>query len=45
MRARLLFVVESGSDVRLVEGLAERFELSLFVRETRGKIEIIAGDL
>src|SRR2546423_15549582 len=40
MRTRLLFVVESGSDVRLVEGLAERFELSIFAREIRGGVEI-----
>jgi glycosyltransferase involved in cell wall biosynthesis len=39
-QARLLFVVESGSDVRLVEGLAERFELSVFAREIRGGVEI-----
>ncbi|HEX6183924.1 MAG TPA: glycosyltransferase family 4 protein [Pyrinomonadaceae bacterium] len=39
-RLRLLFVVESGSDVRLVEGLAERFELSVFARRIEGGAEI-----
>lgn len=32
-RPRLLFIVESGSDVRLVEGLAERFELTVLARQ------------
>lgn len=40
MRTRLLFVVESGADVRLVEGLAERFELSVFARRIEGGVEI-----
>ena len=39
-RPRLLFVVESGADVRLVEGLAERFELSVFARRIEGGAEI-----
>jgi glycosyltransferase involved in cell wall biosynthesis len=39
-RARLLFVVESGSDVRLVEGLAEGFELSILARRIPGGVEI-----
>jgi glycosyltransferase involved in cell wall biosynthesis len=39
-RRRLLFVVESGSDVRLVEGLAERFELSVFARRIEGGVEV-----
>lgn len=39
-RTRLLFVVESGADVRLVEGLAERFELSVFARRIEGGVEI-----
>src|ERR1700755_3044523 len=39
-RVRLLFVVESGADVRLVEGLAERFELSVFARRIEGGVEI-----
>ena len=37
---RLLFVVESGSDVRLVEGLAERFELCVLARRIEGGVEI-----
>jgi glycosyltransferase involved in cell wall biosynthesis len=40
MRTRLLFVVESGADVRLVEGLAERFELSVFARRIEDGVEI-----
>jgi len=40
MRTRLLFIVESGADVRLVEGLAERFELSVFARRIEGGVEI-----
>jgi glycosyltransferase involved in cell wall biosynthesis len=39
-RPRLLFVVESGSDVRLVEGLAERFRLSVLARHIEGGVEI-----
>jgi glycosyltransferase involved in cell wall biosynthesis len=39
-RARVLFVVESGSDVRLVEGLAEGFELSILARRIPGGVEI-----
>jgi glycosyltransferase involved in cell wall biosynthesis len=39
-RPRLLFVVESGSDVRLVEGLAERFRLSVLARRIEGGVEI-----
>lgn len=39
-RARVLFVVESGSDVRLVEGLAEGFRLSLLARRIPGGVEI-----
>jgi len=35
-RLRLLFVVESGTDVRLVEGLAEHFDLSIIAREITG---------
>ncbi len=37
---RLLFVVESGSDVRLVEGLAERLCLSVLARRIEGGVEI-----
>lgn len=39
-RPRLLFVVESGTDVRLVEGLAEHFELSILARKIDGGVEI-----
>jgi glycosyltransferase involved in cell wall biosynthesis len=39
-RPRLLFVVESGTDVRLVEGLAERFELSIIARKIEGGSEV-----
>ena len=35
-RPRLIFVVESGTDVRLVDGLANRFELSVIAREIEG---------
>ncbi|HZV00690.1 MAG TPA: glycosyltransferase [Planctomycetota bacterium] len=36
MRARVAFVVESGTDVRLIEGLAERFALSAVLRPISG---------
>jgi glycosyltransferase involved in cell wall biosynthesis len=37
-RRRLAFVVESGTDVRLVEGLAQRFALTVLARRThRGR--------
>ncbi|MBA3256908.1 MAG: glycosyltransferase family 4 protein [Pyrinomonadaceae bacterium] len=36
----LCFVVESGTDVRLVEGLAERFDLSILARRIEGGVEI-----
>ena len=39
-RPRLLFVVESGTDVRLVEGLAEHFDLSIVARKIEGGVEI-----
>jgi glycosyltransferase involved in cell wall biosynthesis len=39
-RPRLFFVVESGTDVRLVEGLAERFELSILARKIEGGAEV-----
>lgn len=39
-RSRLLFVVESGADVRLVEGLAERFSLNVLARRIEGGAEI-----
>lgn len=39
-RPRLCFVVESGTDVRLVDGLAERFELTVLARRITGGVEI-----
>lgn len=39
-RLRLLFVVESGTDVRLVEGLAESFDLTILARKIEGGHEI-----
>jgi glycosyltransferase involved in cell wall biosynthesis len=39
-RPRLLFVVESGCDVRIVEGLAERFDLEVVARRIVGGREI-----
>ena len=39
-RARLFLVVESGVDVRLVEGLDERFELSILARRIEGGVEV-----
>ncbi len=35
-RPRLVFVVESGTDVRLVDGLADHFELSIIARQIEG---------
>lgn len=40
LRRRLIFVVESGTDVRLVEGLAEHFDLSILARKIKGGVEI-----
>ena len=40
VKRRLLFIVESGTDVRLVEGLAEHFELSIIARKISGGVEI-----
>lgn len=40
MRRRLLFVVESGTDVRLVEGLADQFDLRILARKIEGGVEI-----
>jgi glycosyltransferase involved in cell wall biosynthesis len=37
---RLCFVVESGTDVRLIDGLAERFELTVLARRVAGGGEI-----
>lgn len=39
-RLRLCFIVESGTDVRMVEGLAEHFELSVLARRIEGGVEI-----
>ena len=39
-RTRLLFVVESGTDVRLIDGLAEIFELKVLCRRIVGGFEI-----
>ena len=39
-RPRLCFVVESGTDVRLVDGLAERFELTVIAREIPGGVVV-----
>src|SRR5262249_32924764 len=40
---RLLFVVESGTDVRLVEGFARRFRLEVLAREIPGGVPINRG--
>lgn len=40
MRPRLWFVVESATDVRLVEGLAEHFELTLITRRIGRRIGV-----
>src|SRR6266516_839323 len=37
---RVCFVVESGTDVRLVEGLASRFQVTTFARRIQGGVEI-----
>ena len=37
---RICFVVESGTDVRMVEGLAEHFDLSIIARTIEGGVEI-----
>ena len=39
-RPHLLFVVESGSDARLVGGLAEGFELAVLARRIPGGVEV-----
>ncbi len=39
-RSRVCFVVESGTDVRLVEGLAERFTLTILARRIPGGVEV-----
>ena len=40
MGSRVCFVVESGTDVRMVEGLAERFDLIIIARTIKGGVEI-----
>jgi len=40
LKRRLLFVVESGTDVRLVEGLANYFDLRILARKIEGGVEI-----
>ena len=37
---RVCFIVESGTDVRLVEGLASRFQITIFARRIQGGVEI-----
>lgn len=37
---RLCLIIESGTDVRLVDGLCERFELSIIARRIEGGVEI-----
>lgn len=39
-RRRVGFVVESGTDVRLVEGMAERFDLALIARTIPGGVAV-----
>ena len=39
-RPRVSFVVESGTDVRMVEGLAERFDLTVIARTIKGGVEV-----
>jgi glycosyltransferase involved in cell wall biosynthesis len=39
-RAQLLFVVESGTDVRLVDGLAEHFDVSIIARNIEDGREV-----
>src|SRR5579863_1773369 len=39
-RLRVCYVIESGTDVRTVEGLAERFELTLVARRMLDGVEI-----
>jgi len=39
-KQRLCFVVESGTDMRMVEGLAERFALTVLARGIDGGVEI-----
>ena len=39
-RLRIAFVVESGTDFRLLDGLAERFDIELIARKIEGGVEI-----
>jgi hypothetical protein len=39
-RLRVCYLIESGTDVRTVEGLAERFELTLVARRMLDGVEI-----
>lgn len=39
-RSRIWFIVESGTDVRLVDALAERFDLTLFARRIVNGVEV-----
>src|SRR5271168_5286603 len=39
-KPRVCFIVESGTDVRLVEGMAERFELAVIARKILAGVEI-----
>lgn len=39
-RRRLCFIVESGVDVRLVEGLSSRFDLTIVARRIEGGVEV-----
>jgi glycosyltransferase involved in cell wall biosynthesis len=39
-RRRVLFAVESGTDVRLVEGLAAHFDVDVFCRRIVGGVEV-----
>jgi len=40
VKHRVGFVVESGTDVRMVEGLAGRFDLTVYARRILGGVEI-----
>ena len=40
MKRQLGFIVESGTDVRLIEGFAQRFELTVLARRIVGGVEI-----
>ena len=39
-RSRVAFVVESGTDVRMIEGLAARFDLTVAARRIPGGVEV-----